>query len=168
MINNKSGYDIFLGGTTANTNWREQFLDLMNKLNPKIKCFNPVVENWTPQCIELENFVKLHAKYHIYVLTPKMTGVYSIAEMIDSVHDTSKKTYFYIKETDIDENSNDISWDPKMMNSLNAVSNMILMHGGHKASSMEDLVSKIADDYTKTLIPRNTSRGTIGVIKDNT
>ena len=85
MIGKKKGYDVFLGGTTNDSTWRNEFIELMKKYNSKIKSYNPVVENWTPECIELEDFVKEHAKYHVYVLTPRMIGVYSIAEMVNSL-----------------------------------------------------------------------------------
>ena len=58
MIGKKKGYDIFLGGTTNNSTWRDGFIELMKEHNSKIKSYNPVVENWTPECIELEDFVK--------------------------------------------------------------------------------------------------------------
>ena len=40
---------VFLGGTCAESKWRE-------KLIPLLKCeyFNPVVEDWTPECQKIE------------------------------------------------------------------------------------------------------------------
>ena len=147
----KNNYDVFLGGTTNDSTWRDIFILLMKNRNRKIKCFNPVVDNWTTDCIRIENMVKWKAKYHVYVLTPKMSGVYSIAEMIESAHISSKKTIFFIKDEDknIDE-YNDVElihWDPKMRNSLVAVSNLLKMHGAIQANSLEEIVKIISDDY---------------------
>ena len=168
MLGMKSGYDVFLGGTWNNTTWRNEFINLMKEVNPKIRLFNPIVENWTQDCIDLENFVKAHAVYHIYVITPKMTGSYSIAEMIDSVHDKSKKVYIHIMDHDIDDNGEEVKWDPSVRNSLTAVSNMVVSHGGIATSSISEMVEKIDKDYRSTPIPRNTSRGVFGIINDNT
>ena len=151
----KSGYDIFLGGTTNKSTWRDEFINKLKKKKSKIKCFNPVVDNWTPECIDLENFVKNYAKYHVYVLTPKMQGVYSIAEMVESVHDSSKKVYIYIETHDIDDFGKIIIWDMRMLNSLNAVSNLVVSHGGYAAKSLDDLIDKIIEDYNSTQVVRN-------------
>ena len=43
---------IFLGGTCANTTWRDE---LINKLvNYNVNWFNPVVKNWTEECQAIE------------------------------------------------------------------------------------------------------------------
>ena len=36
---------VFLGGTCNNSTWRNRLID-----NLKIDYFNPVVEDWTPEC----------------------------------------------------------------------------------------------------------------------
>ena len=154
MFGKKSGYDIFLGGTWNGSTWRDKFINEMKKKNSKIKCFNPIVDKWTPECIELENFVKSHAKYHVYVLTPRMQGVYSIAEMVDSVHDSNKKVFIYIDKSDIDDFGKVVIWDIKMLNSLNAVFNLVVSHGGIGADSFDDLIDKIVADYKSTPIER--------------
>ena len=43
---------IFLGGTCANTTWREE---LIKEIEPAgIEYFNPVVKDWTPECQTIE------------------------------------------------------------------------------------------------------------------
>lgn len=39
---------IFLGGTCAGTTWRNELIPILDKF--LIKYFNPVVDDWTPQC----------------------------------------------------------------------------------------------------------------------
>ena len=74
---------IFLGGTCANTTWRNDLV----KILPDYGCewFNPVVEDWTPECQAIEEDEKNNkCNIHLYVITPEMVGVYSIAEIINS------------------------------------------------------------------------------------
>jgi hypothetical protein len=145
-----SGFDIFLGGT-HDSNWRKKFLELINDVNPKIKCYDPSVEKWTYENVILENLVKQNTKYHVYVLTPNMVGTYSVAEMIDSSHEDGVETYFYIMEEDINSDGKSVYWSPRLLNSIYAINNMMIRHGAHKASSLEELVTKITNDYQKTL-----------------
>jgi hypothetical protein len=74
---------IFLGGTCAESTWRDELIDYMK--NDKVEWFNPVVKNWTPECQAIEEDEKNNkCNVHLYVITPKMIGVYSIAEIINS------------------------------------------------------------------------------------
>lgn len=69
---------VFLGGTCNESQWRER---LIPKL--RIDYFNPVVEDWILQCMEEELKQRKECDVCLYVITPKMTGVYSIAEVVD-------------------------------------------------------------------------------------
>ena len=76
---------VFLGGTCTGHNWREQII-------PKLHCdyFNPLVENWTEECRLIEEKEKKICDYHLYVINGFMTGVYSIAEIVDDAHTMDK------------------------------------------------------------------------------
>ena len=39
---------VFLGGTCANTTWRNELIPLLEKMG--IDYFNPVVDDWTEDC----------------------------------------------------------------------------------------------------------------------
>lgn len=72
--------NIFLGGTCNNSEWRNDLIPKLDKIN--IKYFNPVVDNWDDNAYKNE----LNYKYNIcdsylFVITPKMTGAYSIHEV---------------------------------------------------------------------------------------
>jgi hypothetical protein len=149
MKSKMNGFDIFLGGT-HHSNWRKDFLKIIKELNPSIKCYDPSVESWTYESVLLENLVKQNTPYHVYVLSPRMIGVYSIAEMIDSAHENSVKTYFHIMDTDIDNDGNIVNWDPKLRNSIYAINNMLIRHNAYKATSLEDLANKILESYNQT------------------
>ena len=52
-----------------------------------IDYFNPVVEDWTPECQQIEEDEKnKKCNIHLYVITKEMMGTYSIAEIIHSAH----------------------------------------------------------------------------------
>lgn len=86
---------VFLGGTCNESSWRD---DLIAKLT--INYFNPVVEDWTPECQEEELRQREKCDFVLYVITPEMTGVYSIAEVVDDSNKRSAKTIFcYTEET---------------------------------------------------------------------
>lgn len=75
----------FLGGTCNNSKWRDELIPLLEEHN--IPYFNPVVEDWTPECQEIEEDEKNNkCGVHLYVITEEMLGTYSIAEVIHSAH----------------------------------------------------------------------------------
>ncbi len=79
----KKAKKIFLGGTCAETTWRDELIPELTKRG--IEYFNPVVSDWTPDCIVIEDHEKQNVcGTHLYLITPEMQGVYSIAEAVDS------------------------------------------------------------------------------------
>ena len=79
---------IFLGGTCNETTWRDELIEYIDNMeNDNITYFNPVVDDWTEYCIKIEDDEKNNkCNEHLYVITPEMSGVYSIAEIINSVY----------------------------------------------------------------------------------
>ena len=74
---------IFLGGTCAGRDWRAEIEPDLEKFG--YSWFNPVVPDWTPEAKELEDREKNDlCDCHLYILTPDMIGVYSVAEVVDS------------------------------------------------------------------------------------
>ena len=91
----------FIGGTCAETTWRDELIPMLEEAN--IDYFNPVVKDWTPECQAIEEDEKNNkCNVHLYMITPEMQGVYSIAEIINScwqaiVYGTTvNKVYFYV------------------------------------------------------------------------
>jgi hypothetical protein len=108
---------VFLGGTCAETSWRN---DIIGGIT--IDYFNPVVEDWTKDDIAIEDDEKNNkCDIHLYVITSEMFGVYSIAEMIDSVHNKEKQTIVQILPNDFDD---------AQLKSLEATSKLINERGG--------------------------------------
>jgi Holliday junction resolvase RusA-like endonuclease len=83
---------IFLGGTCAGDKWRDKLIPALKKKG--FEYFNPVVSDWTPDCIEKENLMKNeYCDSHLYVLTPAMKGVYSVAEIINSAWEVKEHNF---------------------------------------------------------------------------
>jgi len=108
---------VFLGGTCAQTTWREELIPLLD-----IQYFNPVVEDWTEECQKIEEDEKeKHCNIHLYYLTNAMQGVFSIAEAVDSVHDKRKKTVVVV---------NPCGFESHELKSLKAFLKLIEKRGG--------------------------------------
>lgn len=83
---------IFLGGTCAETTWRDELINVI-----QVPFFNPVVDDWTPECQEVEIQEKeFKCNIHFYCITKEMQGVFSIAEVVDSVHHNNKRTILHV------------------------------------------------------------------------
>jgi len=108
---------VFLGGTCAETTWRDELIKVID-----VDWFNPVVEDWTPDCIKVENHEKTSlCNIHLYVLTKEMMGVYSVAEVVESVMTKDKVTIFHVMPE---------GFDTAEFKSLLAVVDLVKIHGG--------------------------------------
>ena len=122
---------VFLGGTCNDSGWRDELIKLL-----KIAYFNPIVKDWTPECQAEEIRQRELCDYCLYVITPKMTGVYSIAEAVDDSNKKPGKTIFCFLAKDGDN-----VFNYSQIRSLHSVSTMILKNGGYVAESLEDVAS---------------------------
>jgi hypothetical protein len=108
---------VFLGGTCNETTWRDDLIRVLD-----VDYFNPVVEDWTPACIDLENDQKSRVcNVHLYVITSDMTGVYSIAEVVQSSLTAGKTTILQV----IPE-----GFSRGQLKSLQAVCGLVSSNGG--------------------------------------
>lgn len=107
---------VFLGGTCNGSTWRDE---LIPKLG--IEFFNPVVNDWTSECQEEEYRQKELCNIHLYCITSKMSGVFAIAEAIDSVHINNIRTLFHVKPS---------GFNLGQLKSLKAVADLIDRRGG--------------------------------------
>ncbi|WP_061328848.1 nucleoside 2-deoxyribosyltransferase domain-containing protein [Clostridium botulinum] len=132
---------VFLGGTCNDSKWRNKLIQLL-----KIEYFNPVVEDWTPECMEEEIKQRETCDFCLYVITPKMTGVYSIAEVIDDSNKRPQKTIFCFLEED--ENPiqqltsmpiEKLKFDKGQLRSLKQVSKMVVNNGGKYFKSLKEI-----------------------------
>lgn len=108
---------VFLGGTCNGSTWRESLIPVLS-----VDYFNPVVDDWTPDCQqEEENQKNLFCNIHLYVITSDMTGTFSIAEAIESAMTPGKVTLFHVLPD---------GFGKGQVKSLQAVADMVTKHGG--------------------------------------
>ena len=77
---------VFLGGTCAGDNWRDELIPLL-----KIDYFNPVVDNWTEDAQRREREQRILSDYILYVIRTTASA-YSIAEAVEDAVKRSTKT----------------------------------------------------------------------------
>lgn len=117
---------VFLGGTCNNSKWREELIPQL-----KIDYFNPVVEDWTPECQAEEIKQRQKCDFCLYTITPEMTGVYSIAEVVDDSNKRPEKTVFCLLEE-----YGGKSFNKHQIKSLHAVAKLVLDNGGAIVNSL--------------------------------
>ena len=126
---------VFLGGTCNESTWREELIKLLN-----IDYFNPVVDDWTPECMTEELKQRELCDYCLYVITPEMTGVYSIAEVVDDSNKRPNKTVFCVIRK-----SNGSVFNQGQMQSLISVGEMVRRNGGNFMPSLESVATFLND-----------------------
>ncbi|MFA8300164.1 MAG: nucleoside 2-deoxyribosyltransferase domain-containing protein [Hyphomicrobiales bacterium] len=124
---------VFLGGTVNGSTWRDQ---LIPKL--EIDYFNPVCDDWTPEKQEEEIYQRNVCKFVLYVLTPKLTGFYSIAEVVDDSNKRPERTIFCILDED-----DGLTWTSFQKKSLNAIAKMVEENGAKYCTSLDDIAKYI-------------------------
>ena len=120
---------VFLGGTVNESSWREE---LIPKL--KIDYFNPVVKDWNEKAQEEEVLQRKTCDFVLYVITPKMEGVYSIAEVVDDSNKRPKKTLFCYLEEDGDK-----TFSKHQSKSMKQTEKMISENGGKIFHSLNEI-----------------------------
>ena len=124
---------VFLGGTCNGSNWREPVIDKLT-----IDYYNPVGEIWTAEMKKEEIRQREECDYCLYVLTPKMNGFYSVAEIVDDSNKRPGKTIFCYLVTDEELTFNDVQ-----IRSLEQVAKMVVKNGAKFFNSLDDVVNFI-------------------------
>lgn len=127
---------VFLGGTCNESTWRETLIPMLT-----IDYFNPVVKDWTPECQKEEEKQKQICDWQLYVISKEMTGVFSIAEVVDSSNKNPDKTILCVYN---------INEFPKFQQkSLKAVMDLVDANGAHVVATLEE-VSEILNAASNT------------------
>ena len=121
---------VFLGGTCNESTWRNELIPLLEKVG--VEYFNPVVDNWTLECQEEEYHQKEICDIHLYLITKKMKGVFSIAEAVASCQFKDKEVLFAFADFDGE-------FDTAEKKSLYAVGHLIARLGGVYMPDLEDI-----------------------------
>lgn len=121
---------VFLGGTCNNDPWREKAMEILDQ--EKVPYFNPVVEDWNEAAQKREEAIKREpGTIQLYVITSKMTGVFSIAEVVASVHKDPQRTVLGLCMEGFEEGQ----WK-----SLKAVGQLVTNRGGMVCTGKRDAV----------------------------
>lgn len=136
---------IFLGGTCEGFNWRKVLINKLSHLK-NAELFNPIVDKWDDEARKIENEYKENCDICLYVITPFMSGCYSIAEAVDDSNKRPNNTIFVHINKVVDENSI-YEFTEKMEKSIKAVCEIITKNGGLVFDSFNDLI-----DYLENTI----------------
>jgi len=136
---------LFMGGTCNESKWRDE---LIPKLN--INYFNPVVEDWTEECMAEEIKQREICDYCLYVITPRMTGVFSIAEVVDDSNKRPNKTIFCVLDVDFESFTPDgkipygfIEFTKGQIKSLSQVGKMVEKNGGKFFKDLDEVAEYV-------------------------
>lgn len=99
----------------------------------KIDYFNPVVDDWTSDDQQEEEKQKEICDYCLYTITPKITGLYSIAEVTDDSNKKPEKTILCILEED-----DGICFNEGQKKSLDIIGKMVFNNGGTVFYNLEN------------------------------
>jgi len=114
---------VFLGGTCNESTWRNRMMIYLHEEG--VNYFNPVVDDWTEDCMIQEIQKRETCDFVLYTITPKMTGVYSIAEVVDDSNKRPGRTILVLLRDDGDLRFTEGQWK-----SLGAVAKMVKKNGG--------------------------------------
>lgn len=131
---------VFLGGTCNESTWRDELIPML-----EIPYFNPVVEDWNEEAQEEEKRQKEICAYEVFVITKEMTGVFSIAEVIDAVHRNPRGTIFcYIYDDEFKDHQ---------IKSLQAVGDLVVERGGYFCGDLETVAVTLNQHMEKGIAP---------------
>lgn len=106
---------VYMGGTCGDSDWREEL-----KRIDGFDWFDPIVPVWNEEAYKTEVEHRMNDDIILYVITPKMKGVYSIAEVIDDSNKRPSKVVFSFLEED-----GDAKFEGHMLKSIEAVARMV-------------------------------------------
>jgi len=134
---------VFLGGTVNGSTWRTSVKEQLN-----INYFDPVVDDWNDAAYERELTERRYCDYLLYVLTPKMTGFYAIAEVTDDSYKRPDKTIFcYLPE------DGDAAFSDEQIAEMESLGQTVVSNGAHWLKNLDEVVAFLNNSKTP---PENT------------
>ena len=136
---------VALMGTCNLSSWRDKLIPL---LKPECEYFNPVIIDrpWTEDDRLNEIKQRSEASVVLYVLTPYMSGLYSIAELVDDSNKRPTSTVLFIQRTDVNASGKTIKFTVNADKSMNAIETLVLNNGAYVCKSLEEVA-----DYLNNL-----------------
>jgi len=121
---------VFLGGTLDGNTWRREMMGYLGEKG--LAWFNPIVEDWTAEAQRQEVEARDECDFLLYVITPQMSGFYSIAEVVEDSIKRPNQTVLVVLEGYAD------SFTEGQIRSLRSVEAMVKKNGGHVVDSLKD------------------------------
>ena len=131
---------VFLGGTCQESTWRQQLIPML-----KIDYFDPVVDDWDEEAQQKELYEREYCDYCLYLITPKMEGFYSIAEVVDDSNKRPDKTILCILAYDT-KGEKGMNFTSKQEKSLSAIARMIERNGAKFFNNLNDVANYLNND----------------------
>lgn len=122
---------VFLGGTCANSKWREKLIPML-----KINYFNPVVKNWNEKARDQEIYERENDDFVLYVLT-RAYSTYSIAEVVDDSNKRPEKTIVCIFNEELSYGS--LAMSNQELKHLDQVGKLVERNGAKFFVSLEEV-----------------------------
>ncbi len=135
---------VFLGGTCNESKWRDVLKKSLDAVS--IDYFDPVVDDWNEEAQQREIRERKNCEYVLYTITPKMSGVYSIAEAVDDSNKRPDKVIFVVVGKDGNE------FDEGQLKSLSQVGKMVEENGGKYLFSENEFGDELADKIARTIV----------------
>ena len=110
--------------------WRAILIKLLDRAG--IDYFNPIVAIWNEEAKLNEIKQRETCDFCLYVITPKMSGLYSVAEVIDDSNKRPDKTIMVVLTTDAESR-----FTPEQASSLDSVVKMVAANGAKIFYSLE-------------------------------
>jgi len=118
---------VFLGGTCNGSKWRDEMMIYLDEY-----------KDWKPSDMKREIEERKNCDYCIYTITPEMTGVYSIAEVVDDSNKKPSQTIFILLLEYGGKSFND-----EQTKSLEQVGNMVQENGGLFLTNLKSVIEYI-------------------------
>ena len=122
---------VFLGGTCNDSKWRDT-------ITPKLSIdyYNPVKDEWSEEAFQEEVQAKLDCNYFLYCLTPRYTGYFSFAEVINESFHYSNQTIFCFLNED-----GDYKFSKEETESLKELGSRVVENGGLWLENLEEVAT---------------------------
>ena len=122
---------VFLGGTCNGSHWRKQVIKDL-----KLHYYDPMREEWTAEMVQEELKQRAESDFCLYVLTPKMDGFYSVAEVVDDSNKRPAKTIFSFLHDDEGK-----KFSNSQLKSLKQIAEMVKQNGARYFETLEEVTS---------------------------
>ncbi|OCQ23074.1 hypothetical protein A7985_03735 [Pseudoalteromonas luteoviolacea] len=120
---------IFLGGTCNQSTWRDKLIPHL-----AVDYFNPVVDHWDEQCYERELIARETADFCLFVITPKIEGLFALAEVVDTSYKRTDRTIYCYLEEDGDQ-----SFTAQQLTVLEDIGHLVEGNGAVWLKSLEEI-----------------------------